>query len=81
MKKYILLFAATAFILTACKSKNADDHGHDNAHQHEDGTLHEHENETPPTQEEFIVDTVKQNNVQKEEDQHQHDNGEKHTHD
>lgn len=80
MKKYILVIAVSAFILTACKSKNADNHGHDNTHQHEDGTMHEHENDMPPTQEEFDVDTLNQNSLHIEEDQHQHSSGEKHSH-
>lgn len=83
MKNYMIALAVLAFMLTACKTKNNDDHGHDhddNIHQHEDGAVHEHENEIPAGQEEFNVDTLKQNIEEQIQDQHEHDNGEKHSH-
>ncbi|MFN0274100.1 MAG: hypothetical protein ACKVPJ_00015 [Chitinophagales bacterium] len=82
MKKYIITLAVSAFMLTACKTKKEDGHGHDHesTHQHEDGTVHESHSETPEGQQEFTVDTTLQNKDTLFDIQHQHDHENKHEH-
>lgn len=89
MQKLLFILAVSAFILTSCGTKKAEQK--EGTHVHEDGTVHEAHEHATPQQETFEVkeqgcsaecanDSCDSATKAEEEHEHNHDHGHDHSH-